>query len=75
MTTIAIKSSPSRRLLFAALALGYAASTWMALAPSQALAQATCRNKCNAEEQACLKRTSNKSQCGSRAQSCAAKCK
>jgi hypothetical protein len=41
---------------------------------SDALAQA-CRQKCNAEEMACLKRTGNKSQCGDRAKSCAAKCK
>ena len=42
---------------------------------SDASAQATCRNKCNSEEQACLKRTNNKSQCGNRAQSCSAKCR
>lgn len=62
-------------MLFAALALGFAVSTLAVFTPSQAFAQATCRNKCNTEEQACLKRTGNKSQCGSRAQSCAAKCK
>jgi hypothetical protein len=42
---------------------------------SDAAAQATCRNKCNDEEQACLKRTNNKSQCGNRAKTCLAKCK
>lgn len=44
-------------------------------APSPAEAQATCRNKCNEEEQACLRRTGNKGQCGDRAKSCADKCK
>jgi len=38
-------------------------------------AQATCRQKCTDAEQACLKRTNNKSQCGSTAQACLAKCK
>lgn len=42
---------------------------------TEASAQATCRNKCNDEEQACLKRTNNKSQCGGKAQTCASKCK
>ena len=41
---------------------------------SEASAQA-CRQKCNDEEMACLKRTNNKSQCGDRAKTCAAKCK
>ena len=41
---------------------------------SDAAAQA-CRQKCNDEEVACLKRTGNKSQCGERAKTCAAKCK
>jgi len=41
---------------------------------SEASAQA-CRQKCNEEEVACLKRTGNKSQCGDRAKTCAAKCK
>ncbi len=41
---------------------------------SSASAQA-CRQKCNEEEVACLKRTGNKSQCGDRAKTCAAKCK
>lgn len=40
-----------------------------------AVAQATCRQKCMDEENACLKRTGNKSQCGERAKACAAKCK
>lgn len=42
---------------------------------SPAEAQATCRTKCNDEEQACLKRTGNKSQCGERAKTCSSKCK
>ncbi len=58
-------------------AAAFVAATFLAgsasISPAQA--QATCRNKCNTEEQACLKRTGNKSQCGSRAQTCAAKCK
>ena len=41
---------------------------------SNAAAQA-CRQKCNDEEVACLKRTGNKGQCGERAKACAAKCK
>jgi hypothetical protein len=45
------------------------------LSTGDAFAQATCRNKCNAQEQACLKRTNNKGQCGSKAKSCSAKCK
>lgn len=40
-----------------------------------ACAQATCRNKCNDEEQDCLKRTGNKSQCGTKAKDCLGKCK
>jgi hypothetical protein len=55
------------------LALGFAGTTIGF--ETEAQAQATCRNKCNSEEQACLSRTGNKSQCGGRAQSCAAKCK
>jgi len=42
---------------------------------SDVSAQATCRQKCTDAEQACLKRTNNKSQCGSTAQACLAKCK
>ena len=41
---------------------------------SDAVAQA-CRQKCNDEEVACLKRTGNKGQCGDKAKACAAKCK
>ena len=43
--------------------------------PTDVAAQATCRNKCNDEEQACLKRTGNKGQCGDRAKQCTDKCK
>jgi len=60
---------------------GLAAVLMLALIPivsvsiaSDAAAQA-CRQKCNDEEVACLKRTNNKSQCGERAKACAAKCK
>ncbi len=42
---------------------------------TEANAQATCRAKCGEEEAACLKRTSNKSQCGGKAQACMSKCK
>jgi hypothetical protein len=42
---------------------------------SEASAQATCRQKCMNEENACLTRTGNKSQCGGKAQTCNAKCK
>jgi hypothetical protein len=42
---------------------------------SDVAAQATCRQKCTDTEQACLKRTGNKSQCGNAAQACLAKCK
>jgi hypothetical protein len=59
--------------LAAFLALGFAGASGTFV--SEANAQATCRNKCNDEEQACLKRTNNKSQCGGKAQTCASKCK
>jgi hypothetical protein len=45
------------------------------LAVSEAFAQATCRQKCMDAENACLKRTNNKGQCGDRAKTCNAKCK
>lgn len=47
----------------------------MTVAPNDASAQYTCRNKCNEQEQACLKRTYNKGQCGRKARTCQAKCK
>ena len=46
-----------------------------AVSAPEACAQASCRQKCMDEENACLKRTGNKSQCGNRAQECARKCK
>jgi hypothetical protein len=42
---------------------------------SPAAAQATCRLKCVETEQACLKRTGNKGQCGEKAETCLAACK
>ncbi len=63
------------RMTLVAAGFAVALGSMPILTSSEALAQATCRNKCNSEEQACLKRTGNKSQCGSRAQACAAKCK
>ena len=62
---------------FLAFAVAFATVTQisvLAFSPPAA-AQATCRQKCTDEEQACLKRTFNKSQCGGKAQSCMAKCK
>jgi len=60
-----------RIVLAAIIALSFAP----VLTTTGAFAQATCRNKCNSEEQSCLSRTNNKSQCGSKAQQCMAKCK
>ena len=60
------------RIIFAAL---LACSFVPVLDISDAFAQATCRQKCMDEENACLKRTSNKGQCGDRAKTCADKCK
>ena len=58
---------------------GLAAAATIAVASvasvSDVSAQATCRQKCTDAEQACLKRTGNKSQCGGTAQACLAKCK
>ena len=53
-----------RIVLAAIIALSFAP----VLTATDAFAQATCRNKCNSEEQSCLSRTNNKSQCGSKAQ-------
>jgi len=60
------------RLIFAML---IALSFIPAFTVTDAAAQATCRNKCNNDEQACLARTNNKSQCGNKAKTCLAKCK
>ena len=60
-------------LIAASLAVALSAS----LVPSSVWAQsgAQCRAKCTEEEQACLKRTGNKSQCGNTATQCLGKCK
>ena len=63
------------RVAFAVIATFVAANVLTVTATPQAAAQATCRKKCTEQEQACLKRTGNKSQCGKRAQACLAKCK
>lgn len=34
----------------------------------------TCTSKCSDEEQACIKRTNNKGQCGTKANQCTEKC-
>ena len=60
------------RLLFA-LFLFFAAVPFVAV--TEATAQATCRQKCMDDENACLQRTGNKGQCGDRAKTCSAKCK
>ena len=57
------------------LAIFIACATLPVFTASDVAAQATCRQKCMDDENACLKRTNNKSQCGSRAQTCASKCK
>jgi hypothetical protein len=61
------------RILFAGLLLAAAAIAMSP--PPPAYAQATCRQKCMDEENACLTRTGNKGQCGERAKVCVAKCK
>lgn len=63
------------RVVLAAFLLGGMLLPSLMVTSSSALAQATCRSKCNGDEQACLKRTSNKGQCGSKAKACLAKCK
>jgi hypothetical protein len=63
------------RTILALLLAATLALSMMAVNSTGASAQATCRQKCMDEENACLKRTGNKSQCGDRAKSCAAKCK
>jgi hypothetical protein len=60
------------RLLFAVL---MTFGLLMPMAVSPVAAQATCRQKCIDEEQACLKRTGNKGQCGDRAQTCVSNCR
>jgi len=63
-----------RPMLLAAALCGLVAALASAM-PTPAQAQATCRQKCMDEENACLQRTGNKGQCGGRAQSCAANCR
>jgi hypothetical protein len=63
------------RFIFAALLTVSLIPVAGVISASDASAQATCRQKCNDTEQACLKRTGNKSQCGGRAKTCLAKCK
>ena len=60
------------RLLFALLIVCAAVPV---VSTTQVAAQATCRQKCMDDENACLKRTGNKGQCGDRAKTCHAKCK
>lgn len=57
------------------LALIIALAAIPAFAVTPAAAQATCRQKCMDDENACLQRTGNKGQCGDRAKTCSAKCK
>jgi hypothetical protein len=63
------------RMLAVAVLASILAAAIGGIAPESAFAQATCRNKCIEEEQACLTRTGNKGQCGTRAKSCLEKCK
>lgn len=64
------------RLLLALSLTGLVAVCAVAFVPTRdAAAQATCRAKCTEDEQACLKRTNNKGQCGNSASQCLAKCK
>lgn len=60
-----------RMLLAAVIALAAIPS----ISVTEAAAQATCRQKCMDDENACLKRTNNKGQCGDRAKTCSANCK
>ncbi|MCW5748990.1 MAG: hypothetical protein KIT36_22560 [Alphaproteobacteria bacterium] len=65
-----------RRLIIAfSLLTLVGAAAFPTVMVSDANAQATCRAKCTDEEQACLKRTGNKGQCGDKATQCLAKCK
>ena len=52
------------RVIYAAVVVALMSSISVVVATNDASAQATCRQKCIDEEQACLKRTGNKSQCG-----------
>jgi len=63
------------RTAFVGLSVVIAIAAALLVTASDGSAQATCRQKCTDTEQACLKRTSNKSQCGRAAQACMAKCR
>jgi hypothetical protein len=58
------------RMLLAVLILASVGVVGSTMPASDACAQATCRSKCTDEEEACLKRTNNKSQCGTKAKDC-----
>jgi hypothetical protein len=64
-----------QKLLLVLSLMGLVAVCATCFPASDAAAQATCRTKCTEDEQACLKRTNNKGQCGNTASQCLAKCK
>ena len=65
-----------RRSLLALCLVALAATGGVtAVTVDDACAQGNCRSKCVEEEQACLQRTGNKGQCGTKANECLAKCK
>ncbi len=64
-----------KRTVIAFALLALVAGLGVTVVPTDAAAQATCRTKCNEEEQACLQRTGNKGQCSDRAKQCTDKCK
>jgi hypothetical protein len=63
------------RMVFVLLIATMLAPMMLTSSATEASAQATCRQKCMDEENACLKRTGNKGQCGDKAKACAARCK
>ena len=63
------------RLIHALLIAALLSPVVVVSSTTDAAAQATCRQKCMDEENACLKRTGNKGQCGDRAKTCQSKCK
>jgi len=65
----------SFKLLMIVMALTIGSSLIVPASTTETFAQATCRNKCNDKDQACLKRTNNKGQCGKRAKTCHSKCR
>ena len=62
------------RAIFAAIIMFALVPVMTVATTTDASAQA-CRQKCNDEGIACLKRTNNKSQCGDKAKTCAASCR